>query len=615
MQDPVKKAQEKRRAERDQLQRARERVRAAKDARRADMERERKARDAEAKARREKDIKEHDRGDKDKADLYKLTTLAMKQIPGSPKQKATIKKLNVLRKKNGMKPLKEEDIDESLWANIHKKRQRIKKGSGERMRKKGEKGAPTPAQMKRAKGESVNEDAKMAKLSDDQLKALLKKLQDFRKKEPKAPSTQFFIKRVEKEMKKRKLTEAKMPPMNYVIYDKKTKEVYAASSKPFDKFKMDDVADDMKVKKSNLVMKKMKKGQEVDSKLKEQNEAKTDFAVNDTVSFKWPSSISMSVPQKNRKPGGFVKGILTKVDRTRAKVKIGNKVYSVSTSELTKEKDKLKEAVKFTPIKKNDKKIPYGRDSIISKDSVPSPAPMFSQMSKAVKSTDNSHPKYGKGTAIETKKGVVHIKPEVADLYLKSRKQLPTPIQKNMDKMAERSPDGLFTVLHAALNDLQTGMIESMEKVMKEALKYKTVVKIKGKSMGLVYGPAAKQKTQAAYSSEYDKNPKYVIHKYKSGFGIFAPVKEEAMKEEVLVEADSLYLIYKDKMKAKKVAAHIKARHKKFDVNLAPMDAKNMGITVFGKGAEKVKADVTKKYGKPDDFMMEDFSDTSIEEV
>ena len=43
--------------------------------------------------------------------------------------------------------------NESLWANIHKKRQRIKRGSGERMRKPGEKGAPTPAQMKRAKGE------------------------------------------------------------------------------------------------------------------------------------------------------------------------------------------------------------------------------------------------------------------------------------------------------------------------------------------------------------------------------------------------------------------------------------------------------------------------------
>lgn len=30
-----------------------------------------------------------------------------------------------------------------LWANIHAKRERIKKGSGEKMRKPGEKGAPT----------------------------------------------------------------------------------------------------------------------------------------------------------------------------------------------------------------------------------------------------------------------------------------------------------------------------------------------------------------------------------------------------------------------------------------------------------------------------------------
>ena len=48
-----------------------------------------------------------------------------------------------------------DEFYESLWANIHKKRQRIKRGSGERMRKKGEKGAPTAAQMKRAKGESI----------------------------------------------------------------------------------------------------------------------------------------------------------------------------------------------------------------------------------------------------------------------------------------------------------------------------------------------------------------------------------------------------------------------------------------------------------------------------
>ena len=39
---------------------------------------------------------------------------------------------------------------EGLWDNIRKKKERIKKGSGEKMRKPGEKGAPTPAQLKRA---------------------------------------------------------------------------------------------------------------------------------------------------------------------------------------------------------------------------------------------------------------------------------------------------------------------------------------------------------------------------------------------------------------------------------------------------------------------------------
>jgi hypothetical protein len=37
-----------------------------------------------------------------------------------------------------------------LWANIQKKRQRIEKGSGERMRKKGDKGAPSQRSLKRA---------------------------------------------------------------------------------------------------------------------------------------------------------------------------------------------------------------------------------------------------------------------------------------------------------------------------------------------------------------------------------------------------------------------------------------------------------------------------------
>lgn len=40
----------------------------------------------------------------------------------------------------------------SLWENIRKKKERIKRGSNERMRKPGEKGAPTKEQIERAKG-------------------------------------------------------------------------------------------------------------------------------------------------------------------------------------------------------------------------------------------------------------------------------------------------------------------------------------------------------------------------------------------------------------------------------------------------------------------------------
>lgn len=45
-----------------------------------------------------------------------------------------------------------EESDSSLWENIRKKRERIKRGSGEKMRKKGEKGSPTEEQIKKAKG-------------------------------------------------------------------------------------------------------------------------------------------------------------------------------------------------------------------------------------------------------------------------------------------------------------------------------------------------------------------------------------------------------------------------------------------------------------------------------
>ena len=49
----------------------------------------------------------------------------------------------------------------SLWENIRKKKERIKRGSKEKMRKAGDKGAPTKEQIERAKGEKkAAEDAK-----------------------------------------------------------------------------------------------------------------------------------------------------------------------------------------------------------------------------------------------------------------------------------------------------------------------------------------------------------------------------------------------------------------------------------------------------------------------
>ena len=45
-----------------------------------------------------------------------------------------------------------------LWANIHAKRERIKRGSGERMRRPGEKGAPSAKDLKDA-GKDTNDNA------------------------------------------------------------------------------------------------------------------------------------------------------------------------------------------------------------------------------------------------------------------------------------------------------------------------------------------------------------------------------------------------------------------------------------------------------------------------
>lgn len=49
-----------------------------------------------------------------------------------------------------------EEAKRGLWDNIHAKQERIKHGSGEKMRKPGSKGAPTAAAIKNSQNEAVN---------------------------------------------------------------------------------------------------------------------------------------------------------------------------------------------------------------------------------------------------------------------------------------------------------------------------------------------------------------------------------------------------------------------------------------------------------------------------
>jgi phosphopantetheine adenylyltransferase/predicted nucleotidyltransferase len=95
-----------------------------------------------------KDVKDK-RADHFKKDKYKKGDTDYKPAPGDKDAKT---KPSIHTKK--FKQMYGEVVDKldekgkGLWHNIHMKRKR-----GERMRKKGEKGAPTAAQMKRAKGE------------------------------------------------------------------------------------------------------------------------------------------------------------------------------------------------------------------------------------------------------------------------------------------------------------------------------------------------------------------------------------------------------------------------------------------------------------------------------
>lgn len=96
--------------------------------------------------------------------------------PGTTPQQWGMARVNsYITKGKGTYHGADKDLRESLWANIHAKRKRIAAGSGEKMRKPGEKGAPTPDALRAAK-ESIDSNKPINRMiGTDSLTSIYKK--------------------------------------------------------------------------------------------------------------------------------------------------------------------------------------------------------------------------------------------------------------------------------------------------------------------------------------------------------------------------------------------------------------------------------------------------------
>lgn len=73
-----------------------------------------------------------------------------------------------------------DEKSEGLWANIHAKRERIKRGSGERMRKPNSPGAPTKDSFKKAQATSKNESITVSNYGTKEYERLLSMLDNYK---------------------------------------------------------------------------------------------------------------------------------------------------------------------------------------------------------------------------------------------------------------------------------------------------------------------------------------------------------------------------------------------------------------------------------------------------
>jgi len=238
----------------------------------------------------------------------------------------------------------------SLWDNINKKRQRIKQGSGEKMRKKGDKGAPTPDQIKRAKGEDMEEGKmKQAMMRRQDMAKLAGLYSKAMKAMPGSPKQKALKKQIDQYRRELGMDESVSEAKDtFVVYKSsgigKIKKLATINSMPkgkmLDKYNADGV-----MAMSRITRNKVRVHEAVtEAKGKYASDAQMDDFLKGME--KHPDVKKMS-KHYNRPVGDIVKALRARVSVNRLR---GGNVYTLNFADKDS-KLKVKAKKKYAPIK------------------------------------------------------------------------------------------------------------------------------------------------------------------------------------------------------------------------------------------------------------------------
>jgi len=242
----------------------------------------------------------------------------------------------------------------SLWDNINKKRQRIKQGSGEKMRKKGDKGAPTPDQIKRAKGEDMEEGKmKQAMMRRQDMAKLAGLYSKAMKAMPGSPKQKALKKQIDQYRRELGMDESVSEAKDtFVVYKSsgigKIKKLATINSMPKGKM-LDKVLDkynaDGVMAMSRITRNKVRVHEAVtEAKGKYASDAQMDDFLKGME--KHPDVKKMS-KHYNRPVGDIVKALRARVSVNRLR---GGNVYTLNFADKDS-KLKVKAKKKYAPIK------------------------------------------------------------------------------------------------------------------------------------------------------------------------------------------------------------------------------------------------------------------------